>query len=85
MEKYKTEIVKIHRENPYLKVYVNISEDMNKLKDFEESLPSVDHANKTMNMAGTRESLTVYPMKTYLIEDVQNDVEKNLNNYFSRK
>ena len=76
MEKYKTEIVKIHRENPYLKVYVNISEDMNKLKDF---------ANKTMNMAGTRESLTVYPMKTYLIEDVQNDVEKNLNNYFSRK
>lgn len=45
MEKYKTEIVKIHRENPYLKVYVNISEDMNKLKDFVESLPSVDHAN----------------------------------------
>ncbi len=85
MEKYKVEAVKIHPENPHLKVYVNVSEDMDKLKTFVDSLPSVTHCNKTLNQAGTRESLTVYPMKTYSIEEVQIDVEKNLSNYFLGK
>ncbi len=85
MENYKTEIVKIHPENSYLKIYVNLGENMDILRDFIESLSSVNHANITKNMAGTRESLTVYPMKTYSIEEVQLDVDKNLFNYFLNK
>ena len=85
MEKFKTEMVKIHPENPHLKVYVNISEDMNKLKAFVDSLYSVNHCNITMNQAGTRESLTVYPMQTFSIEEVKIDVDNNLLDYFQRK
>lgn len=85
MEKFKTEMVKIHPENPHLKVYVNISEDMNKLKAFVDSLSSVNHCNITMNQAGTRESLTVYPMQTFSIEEVKIDVDNNLLDYFQRK
>lgn len=85
MENFKTEIVKIHPENPYLKVHVNVTENISELKDFTESLPSVNHVNPTINRAGTRKSLIIYPMKTYSIEEVKKDIDKNLSNYFQYK
>ncbi|WP_293671180.1 hypothetical protein [uncultured Parabacteroides sp.] len=85
MKQFKTETVKTHIENPYLRVYVNTSEDMNRLKTFMETLSSVDHVNITENRAGTREHLIIYPMKTYFIEEVKQDVETNLSTYFQHK
>lgn len=85
MKQFETEMVKIHPENPYLKVHVNVPEDMKKLRDFTESLSSVNHTNITENRAGTRKSLTVYPMKTYSIEEAKHDVDINLSNYFQSK
>lgn len=85
MKQFETEMVKIHPENPYLKVHVNVQTNINELRDFTESLSSVDHANPATNRAGTRESLIVYPMRTYTIEEVKEDVDKNLSNYFQNK
>ncbi|WP_289007427.1 hypothetical protein [uncultured Parabacteroides sp.] len=85
MKQFETEKIKIHPENPYLKVHVNIPEDMNRLRDFTESLTSVNHTNITENRAGTRDSLTVYPMKTFSIEEVKRDIDMNLSNYFQNK
>lgn len=84
MKDYKVEIVNIHIENPYIKVYLNISDDMEQVRIHLEMLPLVNHCNITDNQAETRKSLVVYPMKTYSIEDVKTEVEWALARYFEK-
>lgn len=74
MEKFKVETVKIHPENPYLKVYLNVDADFEAIASSLERLRSVNHANVTENQAKTRKSIVAYPMKTYRVDEVENEV-----------
>lgn len=84
MEDFRTEIVRIHPENPYIKVYVSVIANMTTLQAFVNSLSVVNHANITLNQAGTRESLTVYPMKTCSVEEAEQEINRALSNYFRK-
>lgn len=81
MKDFEVKIVKIHPENPYVKVYAGVNKDMVALSSFLNQLQTVDHTNITSNQANTRESLVVYPMKTCSIEEVECDIKSHLLNY----
>lgn len=78
MENFKVEIVSIHPEHPYLKVYLNVDANFERTISSLEKIDSVDHANVAYNQAQTRKSIVVYPMKTFRIDEVENDVKKRL-------
>ena len=82
MDRFKVELVSIHKENPYVKVYVNKEDNIEYIRSFLENLLSVVHAYRTLNRACTVESIVVYPMKTYPINEVIKDVEDNLLRYY---
>lgn len=84
MEDYKVEIVKIHPENPYVKVHLNVNADMKELSLLLCTLAGVHHVNITSSSVCMRESLIVYPMKTFSIEEVQTEVEGKLVSYFGK-
>ena len=74
MGKPKVETVNIRPEHPYLKVHLDKDTDFETIASSLERLHSVNRANVTYNQAKTCKSIVVYPMETYRIDEVENDV-----------
>lgn len=62
----------------YLKVYLLSDKGIDSVKEMLDSLSSVSKVN-----IGNKRDLTVQPHPTYTVEEMQQEVERSLNTYFS--
>lgn len=76
--------MKIHPENPYVKIYLHKQNEIDKIYSVIEQLLTVNHVNITMNQSETRKSLVVYPMETCSAEEMVCEINKALNTFFQK-
>ncbi|RQO77797.1 hypothetical protein DBR40_07425 [Pedobacter sp. KBW01] len=69
--------------NSWVKVFLRTEELLDTVAEHLRKLTSVDGVNITTKSNGKKD-LTVYPKRLYGIEEVEDEVKLNLNNYFSR-